>query len=79
MKTTVIDFSDDAYEGLRRMAFERGTFVDNPVTQAVECCYRDDMDDIRDGLAEVQRYLADPDSAVTIDDIKARRRPGEAE
>ncbi len=74
MKRTMVYLPDDVHDGLRRIAFERRASMAELIRNAVGQVFGEDIEDLRDGEAELRRYLANPRSAITLEQIKARRK-----
>lgn len=74
MKRTMVYLSDELHEGLRRLAFERRSSMAELIRAAVERVFGEDIEDLRDGEAELRRYYANRRSAVTLEELKARGR-----
>ncbi|MBI2852983.1 MAG: ribbon-helix-helix protein, CopG family [Chloroflexi bacterium] len=74
MKRTMIYLSEEAHEGLRKLAFEANTSIAELVRRAVEAVYGEDIEDIRDGEEELKKYLANPASAVSLAEVRRRKK-----
>ena len=74
MKRTMIYLSDQSHQGLRKLAFENNTSIAELIRRAVEAVYGKDIEDIRDAEAELVKYLADPSSAISFDDLRPRKK-----
>lgn len=72
MKKTMIYLPDELHEGLRQLAFEHRTSMAELIRSAVEAAYGEVLEDIRDAEAELASYLADPASAVPLEDFLAQ-------
>ena len=69
MKPLICRLSDEQYEGLRTLAFERKTSIAKLVREAIEKVYGEDMEDIRDAEEEFAKYLADRKSAKDAEEL----------
>ena len=74
MKRTMIHLPEELHDGLRRLAFERRASIASLIRKAVERVYGEDIVDLREGEAEMARYRADPGTAATVEEVRARGR-----
>ena len=74
MKKTMVYLPDELHAGLRRLAFERRTSMAELIRRAVDAAYSEVLEDIRDAEAELASYLADPSSAIPLEDFLAQRK-----
>lgn len=68
MKKTMVYLSEEAHEGLRKLAFEMNTSIAELVRRAIEVVYGEDIEDIKDMEDELASYRAQPDSAVELEE-----------
>lgn len=61
-------------EGLRKLSFEANTSIAELVRRAVEAAYGEDIEDIRDMEEELAKYRANPASAISLEDLRQRRK-----
>ncbi len=73
MRKLLVSLPDEVHEALREIAFRHRTSMSELVRSATEQVYEDEIDSIEleKGLDE---YLADPSSAISLDDYIAKRR-----
>ncbi len=74
MKKAMVYLPEEAYEGLRKIAFEANTSVAELIRRAVDIVYGEDIEDIRDMEQEISRYQAQPGSAVGLEEYLRRRK-----
>ena len=75
MKRVLVSIPDELHELLRELAHRKRTSMSKLILAAVEDTYEDEIDVIA-GEIGLQEYLADPSSAITLDELIARRRSG---
>jgi len=73
MKRTMIYLPDDTHQGLRKLAFEGNTSIAELIRKAVEAVYGEDIEDIRDMEEALAEYKANPESAVSLDELHRRK------
>ena len=74
MKRTMIYLPDETHQGLRKLAFETNTSIAELIRRAVDAVYGEDIEDIRDMEAEIARYQAHPESAISLDELRRRKK-----
>lgn len=74
MKKTMVYLSEEAHEGLRKLAFEMNTSIAELVRRAIEVVYGEDIEDIKDMEDELASYQAQPDSAVELEEYLRQRK-----
>jgi len=74
MKKSMVYFSEETYEGLRKLAFEAKTSVAELIRRAVDIVYGEDIEDIRDMEQEIARYQAQPETALELEEYLHRRK-----
>ncbi len=74
MKRTMIYLPDDTHQGLRKIAFEHNTSIAELIRRAVDRAYGEDIEDIRDMEEEMEKYLADPSSATSWDELRPKKK-----
>ncbi len=74
MKRTMIYLPDQTHQGLRKLAFEANTSVADLIRKAVEAVYGEDIEDIRVMEEELANYQAHPESAVSLDELRRRKK-----
>jgi len=75
MKRTMIYLPDEIHEGLRELAFDKRVSMAELIRRAVEAAYGEVLEDIRDAEAELADYIADPSSAIPLEDLLAELQP----
>jgi metal-responsive CopG/Arc/MetJ family transcriptional regulator len=71
MKRIPVSIPDELHEELRELARRKKTSMSRLVLAAIEDTYEDELDAIAAELG-LQEYLADPSSAVSWEELKAR-------
>jgi predicted DNA-binding protein len=74
MKRTMIYLPDETHQGLRKLAFEANTSVADLIRKAVKAVYGEDIEDIRDMEEEIANYRAHPESAISLDELRRRKK-----
>jgi predicted DNA-binding protein len=74
MKRTMIYLHDETHQGLRKLAFEANTSVADLIRKAVEAIYGEDIEDIRVMEEEIANYRAHPESAISLDELRRRKK-----
>lgn len=74
MKRTMIYLPDQTHQGLRKLAFEADTSIAELIRRAIEAVYGEDIADIRDGEEELAKYLANPSSAISLAELRRRKK-----
>ncbi len=74
MKRTMIYLPDQTHQGLRKLAFEANTSVADLIRKAVEAVYGEDIEDIRVMEEELANYQAHPESAISLDELRRRKK-----
>jgi predicted DNA-binding protein len=74
MKRTMIYLPDETHQGLRKLAFEAETSIAELIRRAVDAVYGEDIEDIRDMEEEIDRYKAHPESAISLDELRRRKK-----
>lgn len=70
----MIYLPEEVHQGLRKIAFEANTSVADLIRKAVEAVYGEDIEDIREMEAELAEYEANPESAVSLDELRRRKK-----
>ena len=73
MKKLLVYLPDELHEDLKELAHRRKKSMGDMIRRAIERTYEDDLDGL---LAErgLEAYLADPSSAITLEEYLARRQ-----
>ena len=74
MKRTMIYLPDETHQGLRKLAFEADTSIAELIRKAVDAVYGEDIEDIRVMEEEIANYQAHPESAISLDELRRRKR-----
>ena len=74
MKRTMIYLPEETHQGLRKLAFESNTSIAELIRKAVDSAYGEDIEDIRDMEEELAYYKAHPESAITLDELRRRKK-----
>ena len=74
MKRTMIYLPDETHQGLRKLAFETNTSIAELIRKAVDAVYGEDIEDIRVMEEEIARYQAHPESAISLDELRRRKK-----
>ncbi len=74
MKRTMIYLPEQTHQGLRKLAFEANTSVADLIRKAVEAVYGEDIEDIRVMEEELANYQAHPESAISLDELRRRKK-----
>ena len=74
MKRTMIYLPDETHQGLRRLAFEANTSIAELIRKAVDAVYGEDIEDIQVMEEEIAHYQAHPESAVSLDELRRRKK-----
>ena len=74
MKRTMIYLPDEMHQGLRKLAFEANTSIADLIRKAVEAVYGEDIEDIRVMEEEIAKYQAHPESAISLDELRRRKK-----
>jgi predicted DNA-binding protein len=74
MKRTMIYLPDETHQGLRKLAFEANTSIAELIRKAVEAIYGEDIEDIRVMEEEIAHYKAHPESAISLDELRSRKK-----
>jgi predicted DNA-binding protein len=74
MKRTMIYLPEELHQGLKKLAFENNKSVAELIRKAVEAVYGEDIDDIRVMEEEIAYYRAHPESAVSLDELRRRKK-----
>jgi len=74
MKRTMIYLPEQTHQGLRRLAFETETSIAELIRKAVDAVYGEDIEDIRDMEEEIAHYKAHPESAISLDELRRRKK-----
>jgi predicted DNA-binding protein len=74
MKRTMIYLPDETHQGLRKIAFEHNTSLAELIRKAVDKVYGEDIEDIRDMEEALAEYEAHPESFVTLDELRRRKK-----
>jgi predicted DNA-binding protein len=74
MKRTMIYLPDETHQGLRKLAFEGNTSIAGLIRKAVEKVYGEDIEDIRDMEEALAEYEAHPESFVSLDELRRRKK-----
>lgn len=73
MKKTMVYLQEDIHEGLRKLAFDRRESMAALIRRAVEFCYAEVIEDVRDMEAEMEEYRRDPSTSIRIEEYIAKR------
>lgn len=68
MKRLLVTFDDDAYEDLRRLAFEKKVPMAQLVRFALDKTFEDDLDVIA-GMRGLEEHLKDPSNSISIEEF----------
>jgi predicted DNA-binding protein len=74
MKRTMIYLPDETHQGLRKLAFEAETSIAELIRKAVDAVYGEDIEDIRVMEEEIANYQAHPESAISLDELRRRKK-----
>jgi predicted DNA-binding protein len=74
MKRTMIYLPEDIHQGLRELAFEHNTSIAALIRKAVKKVYGEDIEDIRDMDKALAEYKAHPESFVSLDELRRRKK-----
>lgn len=74
MKRTMIYLPDDTHQGLRKLAFEANSSIAELIRKAVDAVYGEDIEDIRIMEEEIAKYRANPESAVSLKELRRRKK-----
>ena len=74
MKRTMIYLPEPTHQGLRKLAFEANTSIAELIRKAVDAIYGEDIEDIRDMEEEIANYQAHPESAISLDKLRRRKK-----
>ena len=74
MKRTMIYLPDETHQGLRKLAFETNTSIAELIRKAVDAVYGEDIEDIRVMEEEIARYQTHPESAISLDELRRRKK-----
>jgi predicted DNA-binding protein len=74
MKRTMIYLPDETHQGLRKLAFEAETSIAELIRRAVDAVYGEDIEDIRDMEEEIAHYKAHPESAISLEELRRRKK-----
>jgi len=74
MKRTMIYLPDETHQGLRKLAFEANTSIAELIRKAVDAVYGEDIEDIQDMEGEIAKYQAHPESAISLDELRRRKK-----
>ena len=74
MKRTMIYLPDEVHQGLRKLAFEGNSSIAELIRIAVEKVYGEDIEDVRDMETELADYKAHPETAVSLDELRNRKK-----
>ena len=70
----MIYLPDETHQGLRKLAFEANTSIAELIRKAVDAVYGEDIEDIRDMEAEIANYQDHPESAISLDELRRRKK-----
>jgi predicted DNA-binding protein len=74
MKRTMIYLPEPTFQGLRKLAFDANISVAELIRRAIDAVYGEDIEDIRDAEEELEKYLANPSSATSLDALRRRKK-----
>ena len=74
MKRTMIYLPDEVHQGLRKLAFDKNSSIAELIRVAVEKVYGEDIEDIRDMETELVEYKTHPETAVSLDELRKRKK-----
>ena len=70
----MIYLPDETHQGLRKLAFEANTSIAQLIRKAVDAVYGEDIEDIRVMEEEIAYYKAHPESAISLDELRHRKK-----
>ncbi len=70
MKTIPLRLTEEQYDVLRALAFERRTSMAALVRRAVERAYHEDFEDVRIMEEELAAHRADPSSSIDYEEFR---------
>lgn len=76
MKPVMCRMSEEQYEVLRALAFERRTSMAELIRQAIEKTYAEDLADVRDMKRELAEHRADPTTSMDYAEYRRERLSG---
>lgn len=76
MKSVMCRLSEEQYEVLRALAFEKRTSMAELIRQAIEKTYAEDLADVRDMELELAEHRADPTTSVDYAEYREERLSG---
>jgi len=74
MKRTMIYLPDETHRGLKKLAFEAGSSIGELIRKAVDVVSVEKNEDIRDMEAEIAKYRANPESAISLKELRRRKK-----
>jgi predicted DNA-binding protein len=74
MKRTMIYLPEEVHQGLRKLAFEANTSIAELIRKAVEAVYGEDIEDIQVMEEELAKYRANPESAISLEELRRRKK-----
>ena len=74
MKRTMVYLPEETHQGLRKLAFEANTSLSALIRKVVEAVYGDDIEDIRVMEEGIANYQAHPESAISLDLLRQRKK-----
>jgi predicted DNA-binding protein len=70
----MIYLPDETHRGLKKLAFEADSSIAELIRKAVDALYGEDIEDIRDMEEEIAKYRANPESAISLDELRRRKK-----
>ncbi|MCX6011564.1 MAG: ribbon-helix-helix domain-containing protein [Chloroflexi bacterium] len=74
MKRTMIYLPDNTHRGLKKLAFEADSSIAELIRKAVDALYGEDIEDIQVMEEEIANYRANPESAISLDELRRRKK-----
>lgn len=74
LKRASVSLEDDFHDGLQRLATVQGRSLAGLIRDALETAYSEDIDDARVAREELAAHRADPESAISLHEIRLRLR-----
>lgn len=70
----MIYLPEEIHQGLRKLAFEANTSIAGLIRKAVDVVYGEEIEDVRDMEEELAHYKAHPESAISLDELRRRKK-----
>jgi ribosomal protein L1 len=74
MIRTTIYLPEHVHRGMKMMAAANSKSMADLLREALEQVYKDDLADIRDGMAALREHRKNPNSDISLRDYLAKRR-----